>query len=276
MERLISSVRSGRASNSRCDELPVKDAPRAEPRANILENEPHPVSVGFTFNACSIKDWKGRYARIPGDGSVFHVRMVEGRPQVVIEWCRDDCTGTCLAVDGAAVRKLIQAVQAAKRKLGGGGGGSFQINEFGQVLVPASSGRGRIALAGEAEGLLLFHDPFEDGTHVDLSSHSGLKPGEPWLLPYIGIPYHLSARSRIYFYRQTEDGGNSEYPAYQDRELIGSLRAIRRSGAAKFIVNPYGLVLTKVPPEGAWVPEEKWVPVFVGRINHRHWFKKET
>lgn len=274
MERLISSVRSGKASSSLSEQLPSKDTPDPEPPTKIDRNEPQPDR--FTFQACPITDWKGRYSRIPGDGSVFHVRMVDGRSQIVIDWCRDECTAACLAIDSSSVRKLIQAVLAAKRKLGGGGGGSFQINEFGQVLVPASDGRGRIALAGEAEGLLLFHNPFEDATHLDLSSCSGLKAGAPWPLPYVGIPYHLSARSKIYFYRQTDDGGRSEYPALQDMALIGFLRAIRRSGAVKFIVNPYGLVLTKIPPEGAWVPEEKWEAVFVGRINRRQWFKKEA
>lgn len=273
MERLISSVRSGKVSSFPSEELPAFDVPYAEKPTEIVQNEPQPDR--FKFQACPIKDWQGRYARIPGDGSVFHVRMLDGRPQVVIQWCRDECTGTCLALEDNAVRKLTQAVLAAKRKLGGGGGGSFQINEFGQVLVPASDGRGRIALAGESEGLLLFHNPYEDDALVDLSLHCGVKAGQRWPLPYVGIPYHLSARSKIYFYKQTADGGRSEYPAYQDRELIGSLRAIRRTGAVKFIVNPYGLVLTKVPPEGLWTPEEKWEAVFVGRINRRQWFKKE-
>lgn len=203
------------------------------------------------------------------------MREVAGRTRVVIEWCRDGCIGACLAIDGNGVRKLIQAVHAAKRKLGGGGGGSFQINEFGQVLVPASDGLGRIAFVGEVEGVLLFENPFEDDAHVDLSSHSGLKVGDPWLLPYVGVPYRLSKKGKIYFLHETDEGRETEYPEYQDRELIGLLRAVRGYGGARFIVNHYGIVLTKVPPQGSWSLEEKWEPVFIGRVNRRLWFRKE-
>ena len=102
-----------------------------------------------------------------------------------------------------------------------------------------------------------------------------LSTGAPWPLPYVGIPYNLHKSSKIYYYRESNDGGKSEYPPQQDLKLVMALRSIRRSGAARFIVNPYGLVLTKVPPQGAWALEEKWEPVFVGKINRRLWFKKE-
>jgi hypothetical protein len=202
----------------------------------------------FEFQPVSAtKEWKGRYARIPGD-TAFHV---EG------------------------INSLIKSVVSAKRKMGGRGGGSFQINEFGQVIVPASDGSGRRLFVGEIKGPILFENPLENNCFLDLSKVYGLKKGDTWTLPYVGIPYNLNKRSKIYFYRNYEEGGKSEYPVRQDQQLIGALREIRRYGGIRFIVNPFGIVLTKKPPEGKWEMDEKWTPVYVGRINYNSWFQKE-
>lgn len=228
------------------------------------------------FTACRARTWKGRYARIPGDRSVFHIQTCGGRWCPVVLWHRDDSVGTCAAIDVPGVRQLTDAVTAAKRQLGGTGGGSFQINEFGQVLVPASDARGRRMLVGEVSGPLLFNDPFEDKHVIDLSDTAGLRCGDPWPRPYVGFPYNLSKRSQIYFYRMDDEGGGSVYPRAQDTDLVRALRTIRRFGAARFVVNHAGVVLTKRPPDGGSSAEEQWEPVFVGRINPNCWFDKEA
>src|SRR5436305_1549553 len=110
------------------------------------------MSSSVVFNICTPRLWAGRYARIPGDRSVFHVQANGGRWCSVIFWQREDGLGTCVAVDSPTVRQLTAAVTAAKRQLGGTGGGSFQINEFGQVLVPASDNSGRRLIIGELSG----------------------------------------------------------------------------------------------------------------------------
>jgi hypothetical protein len=180
-----------------------------------------------------------------------------------------------VAVDSPAVRQLTDAVTTAKRQLGGTAGGSFQINEFGQVLVPASDNSGRRLLVGELKGSILFRDPFRDDTIIDLGDVRGLRCGDAWPKPYVGCPYNLNGRSQIYFYRMNGEGGVSEYPPAQDTDLTRALRAVRRAGPVRFIVNPYGVVLTKRPPRGGWQAEEQWESVFVGRINLNRWFKKE-
>lgn len=229
----------------------------------------------LTFTACRSRSWEGRYGRIPGDRTVFHIQTCDGRPSPVILWGRDDGVGTCVAVDAPAVRQLTQAVMAAKRQLGGGGGGSFQVNEFGQVIVPSSNGGGRRMLVGELSGPLLFHDPFEDDGVFDLSDVSGLRCGDPWPKPYVGFPFNLSKRSQIYFYRTDDEGGGSEYPQVQDAALVSALRSVRRFGPARFVVNYAGIVLTKRPAEGSYGNEEQWEPVYVGRIDLNRWFDKE-
>jgi hypothetical protein len=234
------------------------------------------MSKSLTFTTCRARSWEGRYARIPGDRTVFHIQTSSGRLCPVILWHREDGVGTCAAVDAPAVRQLTQAVTAAKQQLGGGGGGSFQINEFGQVLVPASDGSGRRLLVGELNGSLIFQDPFDDNGLIDLSDTSGLRCGDPWPKPYVGFPYNLSKRSQIYFYRMDDEGGGSVYPGTQDTDLVRALRSVRRFGAARFVVNHAGVVLTKRPPDGGWSAEEQWEPVYVGRINLNCWFAKET
>jgi hypothetical protein len=226
------------------------------------------------FRVLPLRSWHGRYARIAGNSSVFHIHTVHGRLWPVILWATGEGLGTCVAIKCDAAAGLVAAVAGAKHHAGGGGGGAFLVNEFGQVLVPASDGGGRRYLVGELEGNLLFENPFGD-EDVDLSECGGLRAGDPWDLPYVGLPFNLSSRSRIYFYQTNRDRGLAIYPPQQDTNLIEALRSVRRSGAARFIVNPAGLVLTKRPAGERWSPEEEWQPVFVGRINRRLWFEKE-
>lgn len=228
------------------------------------------------FQSIKATEWRGRYARIPGDNTVFHLISINGRMWPTILWDTDDGIGTCAACECSAAAELAQAVEAAKRKLGGTGGGSFVINEFGQVLVPASDGSYRILLAGELKGRLLFENPFDEDAPIDLGDSSYLQPGDPWKLPYVGFPFNLNRSSKIYFYHMDDEGGQSVYPRQQDRSLVQSFRALRRTGAVRFIVNPFGMVLTKCPVQNERSPEEEWQPFYVGRINVNMWFEKET
>ena len=228
------------------------------------------------FQICKPSEWKGRYARIPGDNTAFHLKYIGGRMWPVVLWETEEGTGTCAARECDAAAQLADAVEAAKRKAGGTGGGSFVINEFGQVLVPASDGSGRRCLAGELSGRLLFENPFDEDSPIDLGDCYHLQSGDPWKLPYVGFPFNLNRRSQIYFYNLDDEGGQSLFPKQQDRSLIQAIRSLRRTGAVRFIVNPLGIVLTKCPAQEEWSPEEQWQPFYVGQINVNLWFEKEN
>jgi hypothetical protein len=215
-----------------------------------------------------------RYARIPGDCTVFHLHHIGNRLWPVILW-EADGRATCKAVECDAAAKLAASVDRAKRFAGGNGTGSFIINEFGQVLVPASDGSGRRYLAGRLTGCLLFENPFCPEELIDLGDDDRLQPGDPWKLPYLGMPYNLHRNSTIYFCKEDESGGRTTFPPRQDPGLIRAIRSIRPTGAVRFIVNHAGLVLTKCPPEGRSTPEESWQPVYVGSITPDLWFEKE-
>lgn len=226
------------------------------------------------FQACQPIPWRGRYARVLGDSGVFHLRYTDGHLWPVLVWDTNAGSATCPAIECAAVAGLVDAVAQIKRRCGGDGGGAFLINEYGKVLVPATNGGGRF-LVGHLDGRLLFENPFSSAAPIDLGNHQALKNGDPWKFPYVGIPHHLHRGGTIYFYQQDESGGRSVYPPQQDPELIRAIRNLRPYGPVRILVTPGGLVLTKLPPDGRTLSEDRWEPVFVGVINPKLWFKEE-
>jgi hypothetical protein len=226
--------------------------------------------VPFQFHTNGIEEWVGRYCRIPGDLSVFKVVFTGGRYviQAFIETVEGRVTFETAQTQGT--EQLISAINAVKWRYNHQPGGSFVVNEYGQVLVPTRAGK-RFCV-GKITGVMLLRN-VDTQEIVDLSDDAGLRPGDPWDLPYVGLAYRLSCRSQIYYWDKTN--GRSIKPHTQDWDLIHQLRTVRRYGAVRFLVNPYGLVLTKIP-KGAFDPDgDQWQPVYVGRIDYDKWFMEE-
>ena len=228
----------------------------------------------FSFSPLMPRCWSGRYARIPGDTTAFHVRMFSGHWRPVVEWVTGDETAQCPMEDIESAATLASAVNAGKRFLGGSPGGSFLVNEYGQVLVPSPFGIGEVVLVGECSGRMAFHDSSKSIGLFDLTSDQGLTLGDAWNLPYLGIPYNLSRSSEIYFWHRGRVGSWKATPPSRDDSLVDALRSIRPWGPIRFVVTPGGLVLTKVPV-GGW-RNERWETRFVGRVNYKKWFPKEV
>lgn len=209
----------------------------------------------------------GRYKKIPGDTTAFHVRG----GWALVEWEREGERSECWMVESAAARELVQAVIGGKGHFGYGGGGSFLINEHGQVLVPSPSGTGQQVVVGQWTGPLEFQNPFDGGT-FDITDDEGLETGDPWDLPYVGVPHHLSKWDQLYFWDDAI--GCKVCPPAQDQRLIRCLRRLRPSGPVRFIVTPGAFVLTKVP---VWerVGWSRWEARYVGRLVSGLWFSKE-
>lgn len=232
----------------------------------------------FVFKPCEIKPWFGKYSRTQGKSASFRITKNPERKEFwpLIEWNYLGETLICPACGNSqSIYDLIEAVNKAKLYKSSIPGGSFIINEFGQVIVPLISGQYEDRLlVGEVDGVLLFENPLLSGEKIDLSDDSGLQVGDLWEKPYIGLQYNLSQTNRIYYY--DEQQGTSCYLREQDIELIRKLRKVRRTGAARFIVNHHGIVLTKVPKGDYYSDEdEQWQAVYIGRINYNLWFKKE-
>jgi hypothetical protein len=248
---------------------PEPRQPQQPDRQSLKSTEAAPE-----FVPCRPKKWAGRYARIPGKTSVFHVRHCDRAWQTVVEWRDGYDTATCTMVSGAAARALATAVCAAKQRAGAGSGGAFQVNEFGQVLVPVSDEAECCVLVGEWHGPLRFENPFEVGRTFDLSSAAGLSAGDPWPMPYVGIPHKLCADGGIAFARL---GTLALRPPRQDPQLIYALTRVRGSGGCRFIVTAGGIVLTKAqPPRRSWTSDDGARPVYVGRVDFTRWFAKEA
>jgi hypothetical protein len=231
------------------------------------------MASSFEFSAGRPRLWTGRYARIPGEKTAFHVRLLDGAWWPFVDWAVDDEVGHCPMVDGEGAERLTAAVSDAKRFLGGWLGGAFLINEFGQVLVPAAAGDRRVAIVGECDGPLQFQDVLHGDGTFDLSDDQGLNPGDPWRLPYLGVPHNLSGRGEIYFKLQDEFGMTPLPAPTQDDELIDALRSLRPYGPVRLLVTYGGLVLTKVPvgPRSA----QRWEPRYVGELDYDCWYPKE-
>lgn len=221
----------------------------------------------FVFEPCRPRIWTGRYARVPGGASTLHIRRTGSGWWPFVEWVRWEGTGQCWMLGGADVDALVAAVQRGKRALGARPGGSFLVNEFGQVLVPADGGDGtRVVIVGECDGRFLFATPFDDHEVIDLADSTGLRTGDPWERPYVGMPHFLDGSGRIACRQAHEYGTGVVSPPVQDRRLIAALRTLRPEGG-RFLVGVGGVVLTKVPTD--------WEPRFVGRIDPARWFPKE-
>ncbi len=229
------------------------------------------------FHVSKPKLWDGRYDRIPGDGSVFHLRyrLSMGRfwPMAEGQWGRE--RAEYWFEECKAVRQLADAIGQAKRQFNGAEGGCFVINEWGQVIIPSGAGDRRRYFVGVLEGSWSLVAPDDSSSIVSLDEDDGLACGDPWPWPYVGIPYHLSKSGRLYFVHRAPGRDIVEYAPRQYTGLIRAIREVRRWGAVKFIVNPFGLVLTKQPNRDDW-NEEHWDPVYVGRLNYQYWFAKES
>jgi hypothetical protein len=222
------------------------------------------------FSARRPRAWRGRYRRIPGRTSVIHVRRIDGEWWPVVDWRIGEETGTCLMLDDGDLDGLVEAVHAGKHALGVGPGGSFLVNEFGQVLVPVNEQETTcVVYVGDCDGPLGFENPLQAGKTFDLADSRALKAGDRWERPYVGIVYNLSSYDEICF-RQTDATGTRYVEAPEhDPKLVASLRGLRPYGWVRFVVGAGGIALTKVQVQSEWQPH------YVGRIDRARWFSKE-
>jgi len=212
------------------------------------------------------RQWKGRYRKPAGKESSFHL-STSGKIKLI--WYDNDIKNECYVKETSAVKQMAKKINQVKRKYSGYAGGSFVINEFGQVITPVMGRRERYFL-GELIGPLYFEHPEENDKYITLEGN-GYKCGDIWDRPYMGIKYNLHRDDYIYFYREEEEESFVEEAPKQDKKLIKDLRKIRPYGGMSFLVNPYGVVITKKE-----FAEAGWLPVYVGMINYKKWFEKEV
>ena len=222
------------------------------------------MSAVFAFTALSEpRPWRGRYSRIPGKEPVFHV---DAGGRIAVRWY-DSAAGEKLCAQikaSAAATRLGASVNEAKCSFSGGAGGSFAINEFGDVICPVGSGDQRY-LVGRVKGVPQFVDPRRAGQEFSLRPPDDVAPGTPWSWPYLGMKFNLDTDDLVYFKMEDPTGTRKIYVQRQDPELAKRLRAVRGGGQViRFIVNLHGAVFTKREPD--------WQAVAVGFIRPAFWF----
>lgn len=225
------------------------------------------MSSSFQFRAMkSPVPWTGRYSRIPGKEPAFHV-SADG--VVTIQWFdpKND-ERLCARIRPSPVaHRLGSTLNTAKTHFSGAAGGSFAINEFGQVLCPVQGSLMRY-LIGVVSGIPEFVDPRCSGKHFTLCPAKNTPAGARWDRPYLGMKFNLDTEDRVYFKMDDQNGTRRLYCPAQDPDLVKRLRSVRLTGSIiRFIVNLHGAVFTKREPS--------WEPVFVGFIDKKHWFKEE-
>ncbi len=179
--------------------------------------------MSFKFVKHEAVQWTGRYRRIPGRSSSLHVRWDD---KVDLIWQDGIDSITCPAEMTNELERLAEAVNAVKRRFTGQPGGSFVVNEYGQVIAPVADGSWDRYYIGDYTGRIVFTGP--EGERFTLAGDDAPECGDDWSLPYIGIPYNLSWDNKIHFKMTEGIDTESLYPPRQDVNLI---RAIRSSAA---------------------------------------------
>lgn len=220
----------------------------------------------------------------------YRISMKSGTPviEVIIETPDD------MRIYPAATGhpELVAMVNSIKRQAGFHEGGQFSINEFRQVIVPAtnSMGDGEVGYyyAGEYHQDIVLELDGESfsGRPVD-SSGRGLKPGESWSgRPRPGICYKLKAGAAdIEFLVKISAGREKIYRlskfvgAAGARKTAGKIAQIKGQRGGRFFINEYRAMFCPVH-EGqftdwkfigmlesgdAWFP--KWSPDESGTIH---------
>lgn len=223
----------------------------------------------FSFYPFSPRIWNGRYRVTKAEENTFHIKYskTKGEWWPFILQIDDEYTAESPALDNGDVRELVDQINSVKTAVQGYNGGKFVINEFGQVIVPTIYYEK--LLVGEIEGKIHFEDTFNGGV-MDLSDARGLSSGDVWKKPYLGLVYNYDPKKGALF--QEKRGAFRDFSKRQDRELNEKLYLVRGGDYCRFVVNPWGIVLTKKPP---YLYGGKWESVYVGKINYDFWFDKE-
>ena len=215
------------------------------------------------------RPFNGRYSVIPGDEPKFHVNR---NGEISIYWKRNGVELRSLAINDSNITTLAETINKIKGSLTRNPGGSFQINEYGRVVLPVKTKPIMYYYAGQLQGDMWFSDPEEDGKIFNLDADENMQTGDNWGKPYIGMPFKISNNGEIEF-RQLSNKINGQELiklARPNSELSNLLLSIRPDGC-RFILNYYGIVLTKV------LVNQEWRRVYVGKkiLYEDNWFPDE-
>lgn len=224
--------------------------------------------MAIEFSPMEATPWAGKYKTPQKRESKFHVNATN---QITVEWKDDDLDYHCPVMMGTQETEMADVINKTKQRSTGQRGGSFVINEFGQILCPVGYPSFDRYHIGNCTGAFKIKSPLKLGKFFTLDAAADLKAGDDWNAPYLGIKYNLRDRDdAIYFAREDEAGKTHLLPPKNDLQLVHKLRSLRRRGPVSFVVNMHGIALTRVS-----IGDDKWKTKFVGRIDYNCWFDEE-
>lgn len=207
--------------------------------------------------------YPGNTSRAIGKDARYTVKL-DGTVQLTYTISTDE--RALLTTDGHD--ELVALVNEAKRRGGSPqGGGGFLINEHRHVLVPTQSGD--VVYAGVYTRDLEF--VFEKSLITPVA-RSGIRPGDVWPGPHVGIKYTLAAgASDIRCELETERGtlrrvSLSDFHSRQQlADLLKMCRDVKPNGGAVYINEARELF---APVERG----EKYERLYIGHLGARPWF----
>jgi hypothetical protein len=162
--------------------------------------------------------------------------------------------------------QLVDLVNEAKVELTGQRGGAFYINEFRDVLVPRDPGTS--FWIGTFDGLLTFD--LDATTVVTPKAPPGLRPGDLWPGPRVGIQYTLTARGSDLRYEvqsgriRREVRLSDHVGADSAAETAALAAAYKQGGGAVYINECSEMFVPTVDAEPEYI--------YVGNIGELPWF----
>ena len=171
--------------------------------------------------------------------------------------------------------ELAEMVNEVKTAVSGSPNGSFYINEYHQVIVPAV-GSDEYYYAGEYHKPLKFE--FEgkilSGEPVDLEGNP-ISAGDYWVGPHPGIPYVLQAGGKDIYYKFSPRPNVEKkvllskiIGPIESQKIAKNVLSIKGFEGGRFYVNEFGCMFA--PVQEGFVTKYK----YIGKIDFERWFPK--
>ncbi len=215
--------------------------------------------------------FQGNCPRNVAKDAKYRVKSGEKGPVIALTYRTQDDERWYMATEDHP--ELVNMVNQVKLETGSAPFGSFYINEYKQVVVPAT-GASDYFLAGRYETPLRFG--FEgktiSGEPVDLDGQP-LSPGDTWVGPHPGIPYVLCAGGNDIKFTMSprpnvqKDVKLSKTIGKEKAQAVArKLQAIKGYLGGRFYVNEFGAIFA--PMSEGWDVNY----VYVGQLDLDNWF----
>ena len=165
--------------------------------------------------------------------------------------------------------EVVEMVNSVKVEKTGQPGGAFYINEYYHVVVPTARGDG-CYYGGTYENLLVFD---YEGTLLSPRAPKGLRPGDLWRGPHVGISYTLAAGGNDIKY-ESKDGRHRTEHRLSDHvsnaaaaAIAHRLRSVKGFAGGRIYINEVGEFFAPLGGESGAISY-----LYLGHLEDDQWF----